>query len=235
MQPVDVAVYGPFKARYKVALNNWLISNPGKTVSLYGVAGSVNAAYSESILIHNICKSFLKTGIYPLNSSIFTEDDFLASSVTDWPNPCNEETQEQDIQDKKCNDLPEVKGLDIVSQSTSSADLNTESKPSNSCSEKAKVSAKKTKKNIKLPKVPRNDNDSDTAISWEISLHDESPKPANLEIFYDEMVQQNKDDSVCPICQGKYQDSKKSGSSVNFARNGLTTLVEFRKVEFLLS
>ncbi|KAG5875107.1 hypothetical protein JTB14_020240 [Gonioctena quinquepunctata] len=53
----------------------------------------------------------------PFHSSIFTEDDFLASSVTDWPNPCNKETQEQDIQDKKCNDLPEVGGLDIVSQS----------------------------------------------------------------------------------------------------------------------
>ncbi|KAG5879955.1 hypothetical protein JTB14_024548 [Gonioctena quinquepunctata] len=65
--------------------------------------------------------------------TVVNQDDFLASSVTDRPYPCNKETQEQDIQDMKCNDLPEVGVLDIVSQSTSSANLNTESKPSNSC------------------------------------------------------------------------------------------------------
>lgn len=314
MQPLDVAVYGPFKARYKVALNNWLVSNPGKTVSLYEVAGFVNVAYSESFSIHNICKSFLKTGLYPFNSSIFTENDFLASSVTDRQNPCNKETQEQDIQDKKSSDLPEVGGLDIVSQSTSNlntsnsckqtAKLNStclESFPSTSSdhsrpccsksvenlnrsitiqgraelnlispevlrpypkamprksvqvnrkkgksavitdtpekdelmkafkekakklktnkgSQKAKVSAKKTKMNLKSPKVARTDYDSDTDISSEISLHDESPTPANLEEFCEEMEQKNKDDScdgegekensVCPICHGEYQNSK---------------------------
>ncbi|XP_023019368.2 uncharacterized protein [Leptinotarsa decemlineata] len=314
MQPLDVAVYGPFKPRYKVALNNWLLSNPGKTVSLYEVAGFVNVAYSESFSIKNICKSFLKTRIYPFDSSIFTEDDFLASSVTDRQNPCNKEIQEQDIQDKKSNDLSEVGGLDIVSQSTSSlntsnsceqtakfnstclecipstssdhsrpccsksvenlnrsntlqdrAELNlispevlrpypkamprksvrskrkkgksavitgtpekdelmrafeekAKKRKTNRGSQKAKVSSKKTKMNIKLPKVAKNDYDSDTDISSEISLHDESPTPANLEEFCEEMVEKNKDDScdregekensVCPICQGEYQNSK---------------------------
>ncbi|KAG5891575.1 hypothetical protein JTB14_015841 [Gonioctena quinquepunctata] len=78
----------------------------------------------------------------------------------------------------------------------------------NESSEKAKLLAKKTKKNIKSPKVSRYDYDSDTDMYSEISLHDESPTTANLEEFYDEMVQENKDDSVCPICQGEYQDSK---------------------------
>ncbi|KAG5899405.1 hypothetical protein JTB14_020227 [Gonioctena quinquepunctata] len=169
-----MAAYGSSEARYKVALNNWLVSNPDKTVSIYEVAGSVNPAYRESFSSYNICRR---------NRSKLIEK--------------KEKTYKEKAKKRKTN-----KG-----------------------SEKAKVSAKKTKKNIKSPKVPRNDNDSDTDISSEISLHDESPTPANLEEFYDEMVQENKDDSVCPICQGEYQNTKESGSSVNFARNGLTTLV----------
>ncbi|KAG5883301.1 hypothetical protein JTB14_019197 [Gonioctena quinquepunctata] len=76
----------------------------------------------------------------------------------------------------------------------------------NEGSVKAKLSAKNTKKNIKSPKVPRYYYDSDTDMYSEISLHDESPTPANLEEFYDEMVQENKDDSVCPICQGSKEE-----------------------------
>ncbi|KAG5893490.1 hypothetical protein JTB14_010540 [Gonioctena quinquepunctata] len=91
-----------------------------------------------------------------------------------------------------------------------------EKRKTNEGSEKAKVSAKKTKKIIKSPKIPRNDYDSDTDISSEISLHDESPTLANLEIFYDEMAQENKDDSVCPICQGEYQDSKEEWLQCKF-------------------
>lgn len=48
MQLLDVTVYGPFKARYKVEMSNWLVSNLGKTVILYEVAEFVNAAYSDS-------------------------------------------------------------------------------------------------------------------------------------------------------------------------------------------
>ncbi|KAJ8960158.1 hypothetical protein NQ318_003879 [Aromia moschata] len=87
MQPLDVAVYGPFKSRYKQAMNNWLTGNPGKPVTIYEVAEFVNPAFSESFTISNICKSFEKTGIYSFNSNIFTDDDFLPSSITDRPDP----------------------------------------------------------------------------------------------------------------------------------------------------
>lgn len=31
LQPLDVGVFGPFKAKLKVAFNDWHVSNPGKT------------------------------------------------------------------------------------------------------------------------------------------------------------------------------------------------------------
>ncbi|KAK9703818.1 CENP-B N-terminal DNA-binding domain [Popillia japonica] len=64
-EPLDVAVYGPFKSRYKQAMNNWLTCNPGKTVTLYEVAEFVNPAFSESFKISTIYSGFQKTGIYP--------------------------------------------------------------------------------------------------------------------------------------------------------------------------
>ncbi|KAG5875106.1 hypothetical protein JTB14_020239 [Gonioctena quinquepunctata] len=96
----------------------------------------------------------------------------------------------------------------------------------NKGSEKAKVLAKRTKKNIKSPKVPRNGYDSDTGISSEISLHDKSPKPANLEEFYEKWCKRIKMIRFVQSVKVNIKTVKKSGSSVNFARNGLTTLVE---------
>lgn len=42
---------------------------------------------------NNITKGFQSTGIYPLNTDIFSEEDYLASAVTDRPNPKGVRTQ----------------------------------------------------------------------------------------------------------------------------------------------
>ncbi|XP_077289560.1 uncharacterized protein LOC143913562 isoform X1 [Arctopsyche grandis] len=82
MQPLDVAVYGPFKMRYRRAMNDWSISNPGKSISIYDIAQIVNVAFTSSFSLSNITKGFEKTGIYPFNKNIFTQDDVLSSLVT---------------------------------------------------------------------------------------------------------------------------------------------------------
>lgn len=38
IQPLDVSVFGPFKGYYNRAIDSWLASNPGKTVSIFDVA-----------------------------------------------------------------------------------------------------------------------------------------------------------------------------------------------------
>ncbi|CAK1582747.1 unnamed protein product [Parnassius mnemosyne] len=87
LQPLDVTVYGPFKTRYRIAMNEWMLSNPGKTVTIYQVGQFVKEAYLAGFTPHNITQGFLKTGIYPLNSNIFNEEEFLSSYVTDRPDP----------------------------------------------------------------------------------------------------------------------------------------------------
>lgn len=87
LQPLDFMVYGPFKTRYRIAMTEWMLTNPGKTVTIYQVAQFARDAYLAAFNMPNIIQGFIKTGIYPLNSKIFTDDDFLTSYVTDKPDP----------------------------------------------------------------------------------------------------------------------------------------------------
>lgn len=90
LQPLDVAVYGPFKTRYRIAMNEWMLSNPGKTVTIYQVGQFVRDAYLAAFSLQNVTQGFVRTGIYPLNSNIFSDDEFLCSYVTDRPYPSSE-------------------------------------------------------------------------------------------------------------------------------------------------
>ena len=83
LQPLDVGVFGAFKKFYSSFCNEWHLSHPGETLSLYYVAGLSNKAFVKSCTLENITSSFRRTGIFPFNSEIFTEDKFLPSTVTD--------------------------------------------------------------------------------------------------------------------------------------------------------
>ena len=83
LQPLDVGVFGAFKKFYSSFSNEWHLSHPRETLSLYYVAGLSNKAFVKSCILENITSSFRRTGIFPFNSEIFTEDEFLPSTVTD--------------------------------------------------------------------------------------------------------------------------------------------------------
>ena len=87
LQPLDICVYFPFKCQYNKAMDNWMLSNPGKTVTIYEIASLVGQSLPVSFTPNNIMRGFEKTGIWPYNPDIFTENDFLTSAVTDRPAP----------------------------------------------------------------------------------------------------------------------------------------------------
>jgi len=120
LQPLDVTVYGPFKTRYRIAMNEWMLSNPGKTVTIYQVGQFVKDAYLAAFSPQNITQGFLKTGIYPLNSHIFCEDEFLSSFVTDRPDPSTEvHSTEENLRSSlsaiSTRSVPSTSGQQIVS------------------------------------------------------------------------------------------------------------------------
>lgn len=98
LQPLDVAVYGPFKTYFNQACDDFMVNHPGQTIALQDIAGLVGKAYQKSITPINITKGFLKTGIYPYDAHIFTDIDFSCSSVTDRPAPTDREHTENTLE-----------------------------------------------------------------------------------------------------------------------------------------
>lgn len=87
MQPLDVAVNGPFKQKLSVAQNDWLVNHPGKTITIHDLAGIVTPAYNQSYNTRNLLAGFSKPGIYPFSRNAFSDDDFECAEVTNRPIP----------------------------------------------------------------------------------------------------------------------------------------------------
>lgn len=90
LQPLDVGLNGPFKVYYNSAIESWLLRNPGKPMTIYSVAECVGIAYQKAMTPVNISQAFRKCGIFPFDPNIFTEIDFLPSTVTDRPEVLDE-------------------------------------------------------------------------------------------------------------------------------------------------
>ncbi|XP_026326754.1 uncharacterized protein LOC113235308 [Hyposmocoma kahamanoa] len=81
LQPLDVGVFGPFKSKLKIAFNNWHVTNPGKTVSIYNIPKIVKIAYLETFMAKNIISGFSSPGIWPYNQLAFSDVDFAPVEV----------------------------------------------------------------------------------------------------------------------------------------------------------
>lgn len=87
LQPLDVSVFGPFKARCRAAFNSWMSNHPGRAITIYDIASLSASAFNEGFSRQNIISGFLKTGCYPMNRNVFSDEDFMASQVTDIEDP----------------------------------------------------------------------------------------------------------------------------------------------------
>lgn len=90
-QPLDRTVFGPYKTYYNTISNEWMMTHPGRPISLYDVAELVGKAFAKAFVPANIVKGFEKTGIWPVNENIFGDHEYLSSYVTDRPNPESEQ------------------------------------------------------------------------------------------------------------------------------------------------
>ena len=111
VQPLDVGGFGAFKKFYSSFCDEWHLSHPGETLSLYYIAKLSNKAFVKSCTLENITSSFRRTGIFPFISEIFTENEFLPSTVTD---------QVQNVYSGEANiDASVLNTTEVVVQSTS--------------------------------------------------------------------------------------------------------------------
>lgn len=84
-QPLDVGVFKPFKCFYNATMDSWMMSHPGQPVTIYEVGAFIGEAYQKAMTPMTIANAFKKTGIFPFDQTVFTDIDFLPSTVTDRP------------------------------------------------------------------------------------------------------------------------------------------------------
>lgn len=82
--------YGPFKCYYNKAIANWMINNPGNTITFYNIASVVKESHNNAMTPCNTHSASKKIDIFSFNRDIFSEDDFLMNSVTDRTEVSNE-------------------------------------------------------------------------------------------------------------------------------------------------
>ena len=63
--------------------DEWHFNNPVKGMTIYDLLALVAIAYTNAVTPSNIQAGFKSTGIYPSNSQIFSDSDFLPGYVTD--------------------------------------------------------------------------------------------------------------------------------------------------------
>jgi hypothetical protein len=80
MQPLDVAVFKPFKGTFHVYRDAWTLNNRGKGARKEVLASWTSKALSRVLTMSNIEAGFQKIGIYPLNSMAM--DGSLGLSAT---------------------------------------------------------------------------------------------------------------------------------------------------------
>ena len=85
MQPLDVSIYGPFKRYFNTACNDWMMTNPGRALTIYDIGALSGQAYdrARAFIPANVTAGFKRTGIYPVNRSVFTDYLFLPPVPTD--------------------------------------------------------------------------------------------------------------------------------------------------------
>ena len=72
-----------------------VLTNPGIPCTIYNIAGIAKEAYNIGFSKKNMESTFKATGVFPLNSDIYTDEDFLPPEVINRPNPTvSDETQQ---------------------------------------------------------------------------------------------------------------------------------------------
>ena len=77
LQPLNIAVYGPFKHHYNREIDSWLVSHPGKIVSIYDIAEISGKAWVKVPMPVNIISGFLASGISPFQPNRWKDEDFF--------------------------------------------------------------------------------------------------------------------------------------------------------------
>ena len=87
MQPLDRTFFKSLKSAYAVESDTWMVSNPGKRISFYQMAGIFGTAYVRTSTQDKAINGFKSCGLWPFDSNIFRDEDFAATELTEEARP----------------------------------------------------------------------------------------------------------------------------------------------------
>nr|CAH7758128.1 unnamed protein product [Callosobruchus chinensis] len=110
LQPLDRSLFKPMEVYYTQAMEKWLRSNVGRTVSQYQVAALLNEAYSRAATLENAANGFRASGVWPVNRHVFQDSDFVAYEVVLAPSKQQDNTLQTNspAPSTECNDESEA-------------------------------------------------------------------------------------------------------------------------------
>ena len=76
-QPLDVAFFRPLKVYYNQAIEKWLRTNAGRSVTVFQVASLLCDAYNQAATVGCANNGFEKCGLWPVNPDVFHETDYV--------------------------------------------------------------------------------------------------------------------------------------------------------------
>jgi hypothetical protein len=82
MQPLDVSFMKPLKTYYAQVTETWLVSNPSRVVASFVVCKLFGVACRRAATKEASINSFIKTGLFPCNRSIFQDHKFECHGMT---------------------------------------------------------------------------------------------------------------------------------------------------------
>ena len=87
MQPLDVAVYAPFKRALKTIQTSFQQMNPHQNITVQLLPEMASKAWIKAASPANIVSGFQACGIWPIDPDIFPDTAFMGSTVSDQPQP----------------------------------------------------------------------------------------------------------------------------------------------------
>uniref|UniRef100_A0A0L8HZN1 DDE-1 domain-containing protein n=1 Tax=Octopus bimaculoides TaxID=37653 RepID=A0A0L8HZN1_OCTBM len=106
LQPLDVSCHKPFKTAYSRAVDDWLRSYPGKSITIYDIPEFVSHTQIHGHTAQNIISGFQRTGIYPFNQDMFCETEFAPAVVIDRDIPISSYEYQADVFQSSFKETP---------------------------------------------------------------------------------------------------------------------------------
>jgi len=86
LQPLNVSIYKALKHAFQEQVKKFMVQHPGEKPTRLDFNSFLTPSYLSAFVPSNIINSFMKTGIFPLNSYVIS-DESLAPSALTKPDP----------------------------------------------------------------------------------------------------------------------------------------------------